>query len=95
MNCQVCQSFYDADNQSPVCPHERLDPPLNRLGGPRLRVEIQREIDEAFHLKDIYTLTGWLGSANFAARFYAQDRINRLREPAEGNGVVELEPPGE
>jgi hypothetical protein len=80
MDCQMCQQFYDADNQSPVCPHIKLDPPLGRLGGPRLRPEIQRQIDEAFALKDKYKLTGWLGSYNFAARYYAQSQINRLIE---------------
>ena len=80
MDCQLCQSFYDADNQSPVCPHLKLDPPLGRLGGPRLRREIQREIDEAYHLKDVYKLTAWLGSLNFAARYYAQSKINLLNE---------------
>lgn len=80
MDCQLCRSFYDEDNQSPVCPHLKLDPPLGRLGGPRLRPEIQREIDEAYALKNIYTLTGWLDSLNFAARYYAQSKINLLKE---------------
>jgi len=80
MNCQLCQQYYDPDNQSAVCPHLKLDPPLGRLGGPRLRPEIQREIDEAFAMRDKYLLTSWLGSLNFAARYYAQDRINRLNE---------------
>lgn len=85
MKCQMCQAFYDADNQVPVCPHQKLDPPLARIGGPRLRPEIQREIDEAYALKDIRGLTAHLGSANFAARYYAQDKINRLKDQEAGN----------
>jgi hypothetical protein len=96
MKCQICGGFYDPDNQSPVCPHVRLDPPLARLGGPRLRPEIQSQIDEAFAMKNVYALTSWLGSANFAAKYYAQDKINRLKAEEEGHGesfISELQGP--
>jgi hypothetical protein len=88
MECQICQQFYNADQQSPVCPHLKLDPPLGRLGGPRLRPEVQREIDEAYALKDIRSLTSFLGSSNFAARYYAQAKINLLYEEQNGKQTL-------
>lgn len=80
MNCGICSHSYNPEGQSPVCPHLVLDPALAQLGGPRLRPELQREIEEAFNQRDKYTLTAWLGSLNFAARYYAQIMITRLTE---------------
>lgn len=80
MTCALCQKSFSPEHQSPACPHLNLDPPAPRPGGPKLRPEVQREIEDAFNLRDKYRLTVWTGSQNFAARYYAQRLWARLED---------------
>lgn len=80
MNCGFCFRSFEPEQQSPVCPHLNLDPPKPRPGGPRLRPEVQREIEDAFNLRNIPALNAWIDSQNYAARFYARMMLNRIEE---------------
>lgn len=80
MNCPLCSNSFSPEHQSPACPHLNQDPPKPRACGPRLRPEIQRELDDAFKLRDQTSLIGWTESPNFAARFYAKFLLDRIAE---------------
>ena len=81
MKCAACNRFFDPDEQSPVCPHMMLDSVAPRPGGPKLRADIQRQIEDAFQLRQKGVLQGWMnGSLNFAARVYSEHLLQRLEE---------------
>ncbi len=80
MICAFCSRSFDPEQQSPGCPHLNLDPPAPRPGGPRLRPEVQREIEDAFNMRNIPALTAWLDSQNYAGRFYARLLLARIEE---------------
>lgn len=79
MICGLCTQSFNSEQQSPACPHLNLDPPKPRPGGPRLRPEIQRELDDAFNLRNRDSLIAVCAtSLNFAARYYAGLLLARL-----------------
>lgn len=79
MFCTLCSNSFSPEQQSPACPHLNLDPPKPRLGGPKLRPDIQWELDDAFALRDREKLTEvFHTSLNFAARYYARHLLKRL-----------------
>lgn len=80
MKCALCPRHFEPEFQSPACPHLNLDPPTPRPGGPRLRPEVQREIEDAFNLRNIPALNAWLDSQNYAAKFYARLMLSRIEE---------------
>jgi hypothetical protein len=81
MKCAACQRFFEPEDQSPVCPHMLLDPVPPRAGGPKLRADVQRQIEDAFQLRQKDLLRGWMtGSLNFAARVYAYHLLLRLED---------------
>lgn len=80
MICAFCSRSFNPEQQSPVCPHLNLDPVKPRAGGPRLRPEVQRDIEDAFNLRDREKLHIHLNSANYAARFFAKVMLDRLDE---------------
>jgi len=81
MICSLCDHSFSPEHQSPVCPHLTLDPPTSRPGGPRLRPELQRGIEDAFNLRDRDTLHNIaFQSLNFAARYYARQMLDRIEE---------------
>jgi hypothetical protein len=76
MKCPTCGNFFDADQQAPVCPHERL----NRFEpSSRLLPEKQRlRMDKAFRSKDAQALRHWRESPNPAVRDYAEGLLESL-----------------
>lgn len=45
-----------------------------------MRPEVQREIEDAFNLRNIPALNAWLDSQNYAAKFYARLMLARIEE---------------
>jgi hypothetical protein len=81
MKCSLCERYYNQDEQSPVCPHELIEPPKPLPGGVRLRQEIRNQLEEAFELRqrsELEHISRTHGS--FAARVYAQHLIRRLED---------------
>jgi hypothetical protein len=81
MKCASCNRFFDPEDQSPVCPHVVLDSLPPRPGGPKLRTDLQRQIEDAFQLRQKGVLRWWMeDSLNYAARVYAGHLLKRLEE---------------
>jgi hypothetical protein len=72
MQCPRCHDYYDDNKQSVACPHSGLIPAGLPRGGFKLPADVQRQIEEAFHLQDEMSLYRFMGHGNPAARAYAQ-----------------------
>jgi hypothetical protein len=80
MKCRSCDSYFEEDKQSPVCPHVLLDNARRPDGGPRMTREAQDCVDEAYKAQDALRLYRLMGHGNPAVRIYAAMMCAALEE---------------
>ena len=78
MKCTLCDTRYDSDYQSPMCPHGVLDFPAS-AGGYRLGAEVADRLEEAYEQRDVDTLRLYAYSPNPLVRNLATTRIDALQ----------------
>jgi hypothetical protein len=78
MLCQKCLSYFNENEQSPVCSHPSLDRPDLPVGGPRIPREQYAVIEQAFRTQDKLALHRLMNHGNAAVRAYARELCDAL-----------------
>ena len=78
MKCSLCSERYNADYQSPVCPHGAVSLPAS-AGGYLLSTEISDALEEAYERRDEDTLRQYADNPNPLVRNLANTRLDALQ----------------